>query len=86
MKNSFLLVVLLIYHFYFTFILFVHTGHANFNFSQCSIFTEHCFLALKKVQIVKSHSSSYSHHPIKNSSSKIFDPPPLQGIPPPPTP
>ena len=29
--------------FYFTFILFVHTVHANFDFDQCSIFSECCF-------------------------------------------
>ena len=31
------------YHFHFNFILFVHTGHVNFNFNQCSTFTERCF-------------------------------------------
>ena len=37
----------------FNFILSLHTGHANFNLNQCSIFTEYCFWALKKVQMVK---------------------------------
>ena len=32
-----------LYHSYFNFILFVHTGHANFDFYWHSVFTECCF-------------------------------------------
>ena len=31
------------YHFYFDYILFIYKGHANFDFKQCSIFTEFVF-------------------------------------------
>ena len=40
-----------IVHFNFNFILFVYTGHTTFDFDRGSIFT--CFLALKKVWMVK---------------------------------
>ena len=33
----------LLYHFYFNFVLFVHTDHANFDFNRCSTFTKCCF-------------------------------------------
>ena len=39
---------LYLYHFYFNFIFFVHTGHAYFNFNQRVIFTECCFWPLKR--------------------------------------
>ena len=45
-KTSFLafwLLPLLFYHFYFTFILFVHSGHVTFSFDHCSVLTECCF-------------------------------------------
>ena len=61
---------LLLYNFCFNFILFVHTGHADFAFNQCSISTECCF-QLKKSRNGQIHSSSYSQHPIKKPS-KIF--------------
>ena len=53
------------YHFNFNTILILplHTGHCNFGFNQCSVFTECCFLSLKKVWMI---NSSYSHHLIKN--------------------
>ena len=47
----------------FNFILFVHISHGNFHFNWCLIFTKCCFLALKKVQMVK--CSSDSSHSIK---------------------
>ena len=31
------------HHFYFDYILFIYRGHANFDFKQCSIFTEFVF-------------------------------------------
>ena len=42
-KTSFLAVVIAPVPFYFNFILFWHTGHANFDFNSCSVFTECCF-------------------------------------------
>ena len=42
-KTSFSAVVIAPDHFYFNFILFVSTGNSNFDFNQCSIFTESCF-------------------------------------------
>ena len=35
------------------------------------------FLALKKIKMVKIHSSPNLHHPIKKSPNKISHPPPL---------
>ena len=62
--NWFWLQSLLPYHFYFSFILFVHTGHANFNLNRCSVFTE-CHFQLWKVSNAQNHFSSGSQHPIK---------------------
>ena len=42
-KTSFLAVVIAPLPFLFNFIIFWQTGHANFNFNWCSIFTECCF-------------------------------------------
>ena len=42
------------YHFYFNFIHFVHTGQANFDFNQCSILTECCFWPWKRFEWSKS--------------------------------
>ena len=39
--------VLLLYHFYLNFVLFVHTDHANFDFNRCSIITK-CYFQLQK--------------------------------------
>ena len=38
------------------------------------------FLALKKVKMIKIHSSPNLHHPIKKSLIKISHPPPLNPI------
>ena len=45
-KTSFLVAVITIfvlYHFYYSFIFFIHRDHANFDFSRCSIFRGCCF-------------------------------------------
>ena len=42
-KPSFLALFLLLYYFYLNFLLFVPTDYTNFDFNQCSIFTESCF-------------------------------------------
>ena len=43
-KTLFLAAIIVqLYHFYLNFILFVHTGHVNFDFNRCSVFTECCF-------------------------------------------
>ena len=34
---------LLLHHFYFNLILFVHIAHPNFDFNRCAIFTQCCF-------------------------------------------
>ena len=52
MKTSFLAVVL--YHFCFSFILFWHTGHINFDFNWCLVFTECCFQLWKSFESPKS--------------------------------
>ena len=61
---------------------FVHTGHANFDFNWCSIFTKKIF-NFKNSSNGQNHSSSGSHHlikkilPSKISDSALFwDPPP----------
>ena len=46
------------------FILFVHTGHVNFDFNWCSVLTECCFYPWKSSN-GKIHSSSDSYHSIK---------------------
>ena len=33
----------LLYYLHFTFVLFAYTGHANFDFNQCLVFTDSCF-------------------------------------------
>ena len=65
-KTSFLAVVIAPVPFLFNFILFWHTGHANFDFNWCSVFTECCF-SFEKGLNHQNHSSSGSHHPVKNS-------------------
>ena len=42
-KTSLLAVVLLLFHFYFNFILFWNTDHANFDFKWCSVLAKCCF-------------------------------------------
>ena len=62
-KSSFFqLQSLLLYHYNINFIHFVHTVHANFDFNQCSIFTE-CSFQLKGSNGQKHSSSDY--HPIE---------------------
>ena len=31
------------HYLHFTFVLFAYTGHANFDFNQCLVFTDSCF-------------------------------------------
>ena len=57
---------LLLHLFYFNFILFVHTGHANFDFHQGSLFTKCCF-SFEKGSNGQIHSCSDSHLLIKKS-------------------
>ena len=65
--------------FCFNIVLYVHTGLANFDFNQCSIFTECC-----SCSIGQNSSLSDSHHPIKKCPySKVSHYPPTEGIPPP---
>ena len=42
MKHSFLAIVIALLPF-LSFVLFAHTRHVNFDFYQCSVFTECCF-------------------------------------------
>ena len=56
---------MLLYHFHLNFILFVHTGHANFDFNRSSILQNVVF-SFKKGSNGRIHSSSDSHHLIKN--------------------
>ena len=56
------------------FILFVHTGHVNFDFNWCSVLTECCFYPWKSSN-GKIHSSSDSYHSIKNTPQRNFSPP-----------
>ena len=57
----------------FNFILFWHTGHANFDFNWCSVFTECCFLVLKKVRIAKITPPGHRHLGKKIPPSNIFN-------------
>ena len=66
------------YHFYFNFVLFVHIGHANFDFNWCSIFTECCFWFWKRFKWSKSILLLSFPPPYQlNSFSKIFNSLPL---------
>ena len=42
---------------------FLHTGHANFDFNQCFIFTE-CFFNFEKGLSGQNHSLSDSQYPL----------------------
>ena len=53
-KTSFLVVAIAPVHFYLNFMLFARAGHANFDFNQCSIFTECCFYLWKRLKWSKS--------------------------------
>ena len=66
------------YYFCFNFILFGHTGHANFCFNWCSVLTENYF-SFEKGLIGQNHSSSGFHWLAKNTPTKVFNslPPPL---------
>ena len=77
MKTSFITVVIAPVPFYFTYILFVHTGHTNSDFNQCSVFTECFFFTFEKNLSGQNHSLSDSHDPIeKFPTGKCFMPPP----------
>ena len=74
-----------LYHFYFNFILFAHTVQTNFDFNQCSIFTECCcFWPWKRFEWSKSLLLRFPSSYELNPPSKISHPPPLRGIPLPP--
>ena len=76
MKTSFITVVIAPVLFYFTYILFVHTGHTNSDFNQCSVFTECFFFSFEKNLSGQNHSLSDSHDPIgKFPPGKFFIPP-----------
>ena len=80
-KTLFLAVVIALVSFYFNFILFVLTGHANFEFNPMINVYRMLFLALKKSLNGQIHYSSGSHHLIKKSSlAKFFIPLPLNTI------
>ena len=72
---------LLLYHFYFNFMLFVHTGHADFAFNQCSIFTEYCFQLLKKVKMVKFTPILFRFPTLKKKTQQNFSFLPLSDLP-----
>ena len=80
-KTSYLAVVIAPVPFYFNFILFWHTGHANFDFNWSSVFTECCFELWKKFKSSKS-LLRFSSTTTPSSSGKISDscPPPPGGI------
>ena len=76
MKTSFITVVIAPVLFYFTYILFVHTGHTNSDFNQCSVFTECFFFSFEKNLSGQNHSLSDSQDPIeKFPPRQIFYPP-----------
>ena len=54
----------------YDFILFVHTGRVNFDFNQCSIFTECCF-SFEKAFNGQMQFSPDSNHLVQNPTSKI---------------
>ena len=64
-KTSFLAVVIASVAFCFNFILFWHTGHANFYFNSCSVFTECCSIEKGSNCQNQNHTSSGFHHPVK---------------------
>ena len=66
----------LLYYFCFNFRLFRHTGHANFDFKWCSVFTE----SFEKCSNCQNHSSS-SIYPVKNppSQQNFWSSPPSAG-------
>ena len=64
---KFFLVVFIAYivpFFYLNFILSVHTGHPDFDFNWCLIFTEY-FFSFEKVWMVKTTPHQIPTHPIK---------------------
>ena len=64
-------------HLYFHFILFVHTGYANFYFNGCSIFTECCFYLWKRFEWSNSLIIRFTPHDKKSPhSTKFLIPPP----------
>ena len=62
-----------------TIFIFLHTGHANFDFNRPSIFTERCF-QLRKGSNYQNHSSLNPHHLIKNFTPAKILIPPLGGL------
>ena len=69
MKISFSAVVIAPIPF-FNSILFVHTGHANFDFNWCSIFTKNCFYIWRRFEWSKSLLPRFDP---QNKLSKISD-------------
>ena len=60
-------ITLLLYHFYFTSILFAYAGgHANFDFNQCSIgiYLQNVVFSFEKGLSGQNHSLLDFHHPI----------------------
>ena len=78
-KALFLAVVIVLYHFYFNFVLFVHVGHANFDFNQCSLLTEWCFQLFKRLELSKSLLLRFSPPDEKSPSAAKFPIPTLSG-------
>ena len=75
-KNlHFLLQSLLLYFFHFTHVLFAYIGHANFDFNQCSIFTDCCFQHWKRFEWSLLLRFSSTHKTIPFSLSKFSIPP-----------
>ena len=71
---KFFLVVFIAYivpFFYLNFILSVHTGHPDFDFNWCSIFTKY-FFSFEKVWMVKTTPHQIPTHPIKKSPRTII--------------
>ena len=74
-KLHFLLQPLLLYHFHFNFILFVHTGHSNFDLNRRSLFIA---FSSEKGSNGQNHNSSDSQHPMKKfTPCRIPNPPVL---------
>ena len=65
----------LLYHFYFTSILLVHTtSHANFDFNQCLIYLQNVVFSFEKGSSGQNHSLPDSHHPVQKSPRQISHP------------
>ena len=76
-KTSFLAVVIALVPFYFSFILFAHTSHANFeNIMQ---YLQKVIFSFEKGSNGQNHSSGFQHPVKKIPPQQNFRPPPPQG-------